>query len=147
MTIRKATDHETEKIVNHALEVLKESTMGHVVVKWEKVLQLISPFLSDDGYYLVHTKNNVVQGWIGVGSTTDIYTDNVVGIIPEIYVRSQYRNQGIAEKLCEEAIRRLKEDGYQKVQLNVFSGNHIKSLYEKLGFEDVSTLMEKNLNL
>ena len=39
----------------------------------------------------------------------------------------------------------LRSEGYKKVQLNVYAGNHAKQLYEKLGFKDVSTLMTKNL--
>jgi ribosomal protein S18 acetylase RimI-like enzyme len=41
----------------------------------------------------------------------------------------------------------LKEKGYKKVQLNVFSGNRAKHLYQNLGFQEVSTLMEKKLDL
>ena len=53
MIIRKATDRENQKILNHSLDVLKEATMGFVEVKREIAFQMVSPFLSDDGYYLV----------------------------------------------------------------------------------------------
>ncbi len=145
MTIRKATNDETQRIVNNSLEVLKEASMGYVIPKWEKALQMVSPFLSDGGYYLVYIEKDDIQGWIAVGSITDHNTDRTVGFIPEVYVRPQYRKQGLARELCQEAIRRLKEEGYQKVQLNVFSGNHIKNLYQRLGFQEVSTLMERKL--
>ncbi|MEW9502678.1 GNAT family N-acetyltransferase [Jeotgalibacillus marinus] len=147
MTIRKATYSETQTILNYSLVVLKEATMGSVEQSQEKALQLVSPFLSDGGFYLVHIENNVIQGWIGVGKIFDYYTDEMVGFIPEIFVLPQYRKQGIAEKLCMEAFSKLKEHGYQKVQLNVFSGNPVKNLYYKLGFNDVSTLMQKDLDL
>jgi ribosomal protein S18 acetylase RimI-like enzyme len=146
MTIRKATYSETRKILNHSLDVLKEATMGFVEVRQEIVFQMISPFLSDGGYYLVYMENHVIQGWIGVGRTIDFYSEERIGIIPEIYILPQYRKQGVAEKLCKEALRQLKEKGYKKVQLNVFSGNHAKYLYQNLGFQEVSTLMEKNLD-
>ena len=147
MTIRKATYRETQKILNHSVKVLKEATMGYIQANREIAFQMVSPFLSDGGHYLVYTENNAIQGWIGVGKANDYYSDEMIGIIPEIYVLPQYRKQGIAEKLCEEALRQLKEKGYKKVQLNVFSGNHAKHLYQKLGFQEVSTLMEKNLDL
>ncbi|MFB4166230.1 N-acetyltransferase family protein [Alteribacillus sp. JSM 102045] len=146
MTIRKASYKETQEILNQSLEVLIEATTGHVVPRKEKALQLISPFLYNGGYYLVHSEDNVMNGWIGVGRTTDYYTDEVVGFIPEMYVLPSYRNQGIAEKLCVEGIKQLKDQGYKKVQLNVFAENHAKHLYQKLGFQEVSTLMEKNLD-
>lgn len=147
MTIRKATDNEAQAILNQALDVLKEATMGYVVSNHERVMQMMSPFLSNGGYYLVYFENNVVKGWIGIGSTIDYLSDEMVGIIPEIYVIPQYREQGIAEKLCTEALQELRKVGLKKVQLNVFTGNHAKQLYQKLGFQEVSTLMERNLGL
>lgn len=146
MTIRKATRRETQQIVGHSLYVLKEASMGHIPPKQEKALQMVTPFLADGGYYLVYKKGNDIQGWIGVGRTTDYYTDKLVGMIPELYVLPQYRNRGIAEKLCNEALKSLREAGFSSVQLNVFAGNAIKSFYQKLGFKDVTTLMEMDLN-
>lgn len=61
-------------------------------------------------------------------------TDENIGIIPELYVKPQFRRQGIAKKLCKEAIKQINAEGLEKVQLNVFSGNQVKQLYEKLGF-------------
>ncbi|KPH79157.1 GNAT family N-acetyltransferase [Oceanobacillus caeni] len=145
MTIRKATYRETQKILNHSLDVLKEASMGYVIPTKEKARQMVIPFLSD-GYYLVYIENNVIKGWIAVASTIDYYTDDPVGIIPELYVLPPYRKQGLAEILCKEALKRLKEEGHTKVQLNVFSGNHIKHFYQKLGFQEISTLMEINLD-
>ncbi|SFA85291.1 Acetyltransferase (GNAT) family protein [Lentibacillus halodurans] len=148
MSIRKATKRETQQIVGHSLHVLKEASMGHIPPKKEKALQMVSPFLSDGGYYLVYTDTDrdEIRGWIGIGSTTDYYTDKPVGIIPELYVLPQYRKHGIAEKLCTEALKHLRKSGFSVVQLNVFAGNAIKSFYQKLGFKEVTTLMEKNLD-
>lgn len=146
MTIRKATYRETASIVDQSLNVLIESTMGAVTPRQDKALQMVSPFLSSGGYYLVSVENNLVRGWIGVGGTIDPLTDEWIGIIPEIYVLPYYRKQGIAEKLCIEAFSVLEEKGYSKVQLQVFAGNHVKQLYQSLGFEEISTLMEKKLN-
>lgn len=146
MAIRKATYREMQKISSHYAEVLKEATMGYLEAKRELAHQMVTPFLSGGGYYLVFIENNAIQGWIGVGKTLDYYSDKIVGIIPEIYVLPQYRKRGVAEKLCEEALRQLKDKGYKKVQLNVFSGNHAKHLYQNLGFQEVSTLMEKNFD-
>ncbi|WP_077620483.1 GNAT family N-acetyltransferase [Bacillus sinesaloumensis] len=145
MTIRKATNDETQKILRHSLEVLKEATMGHVKPRKRKALELISPLLSNGGYYLVYIEDKKIAGWIGVGSIMDINTDEMVGVLPEVYVLPKYRHRGIAKKLCNEAFTYLKRDGYQKVQLNIFSGNAAKKIYEDLGFKEISTTMEKNI--
>lgn len=145
MMIRIASYRETQDILDQSLEVLKEATMGHATPNREKALQMVSPFLASGGYYLVAVENNAVEGWIGVGSTTDYLTGKMIGIIPEIYVLPVYRKKGIAEKLCVEAFNRLKAGGYKRVQLHVYAGNRVKRLYQKLGFEEVSTLMEIRL--
>ncbi|GEL76603.1 GNAT family N-acetyltransferase [Tenuibacillus multivorans] len=146
MTIRKATYNETQEILKHALDVLEEATMGYVEPRREKALEMVSPFLSNGGYYLVCIENNVIQGWVGIGRTFDYHTDQVIGIIPEIYVLPKFRKKGLAEKLCKKAFKQLKEEGHEKVQLNVYAGNPVKHLYEKLGFQKISTLMERDLN-
>ncbi|RST61660.1 GNAT family N-acetyltransferase [Siminovitchia terrae] len=145
MTVRKSTHRETQKILDFSLQVLKEATMGHVKPKKEKASEMVSPFLDGGGFYLVYIENNEVQGWIGVGETVDYHTDEIVGVIPEIYVLPQYRKRGIAEKLCNEAFKHLEEEGFKRVQLNVFEGNQAKHLYQKLGFQEKVTLMEKQL--
>ncbi|WP_382402624.1 GNAT family N-acetyltransferase [Lentibacillus salinarum] len=146
MAIRKATKHETEQIVSHSLQVLEEASMGHIPPSQKKAWQMVRPFLAHGGYYLVYTEHEELQGWIGVGSTIDPYQDKRVGMIPELYVLPQYRKQGISEKLCTEACKRMQAAGFQAVQLNVFAGNPSKQLYEKLGFQDVTTLMALKLD-
>jgi len=145
MAIRKATNQETEEISTYSLDVLKEAAMGHVKLSRDKARHMVAPSLSEDGYYLVHIENNVIQGWIGVGVAYDFYSDEIVGVVPEIYVLSPFRKQGIAEKLCKEAFRQLKEKGCNKIQLNVFSGNVSRHLCVKLGFREVLTVMELDL--
>lgn len=146
MTIRLATFEETQNILNYHMVVMKEATMGYVKPSREKVYQLMSPFLNGGGYYLVRTKNNVIHGWVGLGRTVDQNTDELVGFINEMYVFPLYRKQGVAKKLCEAAFKQLKAEGYKKVQLNVYSGNHAKNLYQNLGFQEVSTMMTRDLD-
>ncbi|WP_240378099.1 GNAT family N-acetyltransferase [Bacillus piscicola] len=145
MVIRKAAYWETKEILRHALDVLKEASMGHVAVKREKALQFIAPFLYNGGYYLIYEEDGVKKGWVCIAQTVDHYTDEMVGFIPELFVLPRYRNEGVAKKLCDEAMKELHDQGFEKVQLNVFAQNHAKELYEKLGFYEISTLMEKNI--
>ncbi|WP_373894975.1 GNAT family N-acetyltransferase [Virgibacillus natechei] len=146
MTIREATDTEIEDILNYAPVVIKEATVGYAEPRRDVSIQIASSFLLGGGYYLVHKENNATLGWIGVGETFNYYTDEAIGLIPEIYILPQYRQQGIATKLFKEAFKELKEKGYKKVQLNVFAGNHAKDLYHKLDFQAISTVMERDLD-
>lgn len=145
MQIREATDHEIEVILNQSVQVLQEATFGYVNLSVEKALQMVSTSLADGGYYLVYVEDDVICGWIGVGKSYDFFTDQMVGVIPELYVLRKYRQHGVAEKLCKEAFQRLKQAGYDKVLANIFSGNHVKHLAKKLGFNEVYTMLEKEL--
>lgn len=146
MTIRKATTRETQFILRYASQVMNEATMGYVNTDSYKAQQMMSAIIADGGYYLVYVEDGVIRGWIGIGAAYNFYSEKMEGMIPELYVLPAFRNKGIAEKLCREACRRLENAGYQKVQLNVFARNHAKHLYDKLGFNDVSILMEKGLS-
>src|SRR5690625_6416603 len=116
MVIRKASYGETQKILNHAIEIMKEATMGQVEPTEEKAHQMISSFLSGEGHYLDHAdKDNILQVWIGIGKTLDFYTREMVGIIPEIFVLPTYSKQSITKKLRNQQQRHLKPEEYQKV--------------------------------
>lgn len=144
MEIRKATFKEVQQIRKHALIVLKESTMDHVHPTAEKA-RYMTPSLDGSSSYLVAVEDGELLGWIGVGTTFDFYTDKMVGIMTELYVYPRARRKGIAEQLCRQALVNFQREGYENVQLNVFSGNPAKALYDQLGFQDVATLMEKKL--
>lgn len=146
MPIRQAGKKELQFIMQHAEDVMKDSVTGNVKTSREKALQNVSQLLSNGGTYLVQMENSAVQGWIGVGRNFDFYNDEMVGFISEVYVLPKFRNHGIAERLCKAAFKRLEEQGFKSVQLQMFSGNPAKRLYERLGFQDVSVLMRKKLD-
>jgi len=145
MVIQKASLEETKWILEQSLIVMEEATAGHVKPDLLLTEQLMLPVLKDGGYYLIAKENGIIQGWTGLGRQFDPYKQTFAGVIIELYVLPAYRGRGIAEKLCLGAMHRLKHAGFQHVQLNVFSGNGAKRLYEKLGFTEVSTLMETKL--
>ncbi|MBS4223119.1 GNAT family N-acetyltransferase [Bacillus sp. FJAT-49682] len=145
MTVRKATQRETQKILQHSEKVMEEATMGYVKPQKDKAYQMVLSYFDEGGFYLVYAKNNNIQGWIGIGRAMDSFADEMVGLIFEIFVLPKYRKQGIAEKLFFEAFEYLKEEGCKIVQLNVFAENPAKHLYQKLGFREISTIMERQL--
>lgn len=145
MGIRRATANETNTILSHALDVMKEATMGKVKSNKENAKQIMLPVLEQGGYYLVFVEHRTLLGWIGVGQFTDLYSDEIIGMIPALYVMPAYRKRGIARKLCEEACGELRTAGCSKVQLNVFEGNKAKALYHAMGFYNIMTMMEMEL--
>jgi len=66
LTIRIATNQELEDIFSHEQKVFEESTMG-LFDNQEPFL--MSPFMEEDGNYLVYTEDGVLKGWIGIASS------------------------------------------------------------------------------
>src|SRR5690554_859648 len=97
MVIRKATMEETDKILGHALTVMKEASMGFVIPKKAKAIQFAESFLANGGYYLVYNEDEIIKGWIGLSNVVDYNTDEPIGFLSELYILPKWRKRGIGE--------------------------------------------------
>ncbi|MEN1967153.1 N-acetyltransferase [Lentibacillus sp. N15] len=146
MTIQKATLRDLQIIKQHARQVRRESIADHdTLLTANHRYSVVSATINSGGYYLVDSNQNKVRGWIGIGRNIDTLSGEIIGFISEIYILPEYREQGIAEKLCNRALCELEDAGLKQVQLQVYVGNAAKQLYQKLGFTDTSVLMTKKL--
>jgi ribosomal protein S18 acetylase RimI-like enzyme len=59
-----------------------------------------------------------------------------------IYVRQEYRRQGLAKEICRYLIERAAEKGAEKIYLE--SSDMAVELYRSLGFEDMNGYMKLN---
>lgn len=141
MNVRIATQKEIDFIKSQASRVQVEASMGYM----NKHMPTLDMQLFYNSYYLVLTDQGLLKGWVLVGDGENPYTFERAGIILELYVFPLYRKNGYGSLLMHAALSELKQKGYRKVHLNVFRGNPARALYEKLGFKDVSSLMEKLL--
>lgn len=66
-----------------------------------------------------------------------------MGLIEDVVVDSQYRNQGIGREIINELTRIAKEKGAYKVVLRCDDEN--EPFYEKLGFNKHKSLMRKEI--
>jgi len=58
--------------------------------------------------------------------------------LKRMYVRDEYRGQGIGRKLAEEVIKRAKEIGYKKMRLDTLRSMRTAiGIYETLGFREI----------
>ncbi len=144
MEIRMATVKETLEILTYWKTVMEEATAGYLKTNQECEHTPPALFPYADFDYLVCMAEGAIRGWIGIGEIRDVFDQEAKGFISELYIHPSFREQGIGRILCQEAIKRLSEVGYPSVQLNVFKDNHARNLYEKLGFTEVSSLMELN---
>ncbi len=86
-------------------------------------------------FYAVNTKDEVI-GWADITplSSPRLAHRGVLGM----GIRSEFRGQGIGQKLLEKAIQHAKHIGLEKVELTVYTSNTgAQALYKKLGFVEV----------
>jgi ribosomal protein S18 acetylase RimI-like enzyme len=134
MEIRKPKDYEFNKILSLSPQAVYDGTLGDIKPSDEKVKQIIDPLLLKGSYYLIATENDILMGWILIGTSKDQFTDKKYGFIYELFVLDEFRGNGISKQLMETGIEHLREGGYSEVRLSAFAGNQAIKMYEKLGF-------------
>ncbi|ENQ3107718.1 L-amino acid N-acyltransferase YncA [Bacillus sp. 491mf] len=139
--IQRATESDAEKILTHAAESLYEGTMKKSKFTQEKVLEITMPLLEKGAYYLVIKQDNILKGWVLIGSNKDYFSGEEIGFIYELYVLHPYRGQGLSRQLMRAAVDELDKLGYSEIRLNVFAGNFAKELYKEMGFVERQTVM------
>ncbi|PFB97385.1 GNAT family N-acetyltransferase [Bacillus cereus] len=134
MEIRKPNDSELKNIILLSPQAVFDGTLGEVKPTNEKIKHLVEPLLEKGSYYLIATENDKIMGWILIGASKDQFTDKMNGFIYELFVREEFRGDGISKRLMRTAIEHLRQDGYSEVRLSAFTGNKAIKLYEKMGF-------------
>ncbi|WP_394185196.1 GNAT family N-acetyltransferase [Metabacillus halosaccharovorans] len=142
MIIRKADQNETNTLLYMTVNVMSESTMGLVHNDVQIGMNMFVPLLNSGSYYLIAVDQNQIAGWVLIGPDFSPVNVQKTGSISSLYVFPFYRKMGLGKQLMQSAIQQLKAEGFQKVMLNVYTGNPAKQLYENLGFTDISTVME-----
>ncbi|MEH7336787.1 GNAT family N-acetyltransferase [Neobacillus drentensis] len=134
MEIRKPNDSELKNIILLSPLAVFDGTLGEVKPTNEKIKHLVEALLEKGSYYLIATENDKLMGWILIGASKDQFTDRMNGFIYELFVREEFRGNGISKQLMRTAIDHLRQDGYSEVRLSAFAGNQAIKLYEKMGF-------------
>lgn len=76
-----------------------------------------------------------------------LYPKTKEAFIYHIEVYETYRGQGFGKQALDQLGTYLKKNGINSLRLNVFKSNAIaKSLYEKMGFDSISTQMMKEIS-
>jgi ribosomal protein S18 acetylase RimI-like enzyme len=142
----KATDTEMDEIFSLAGVNRAEAT---AILDDNNQVEMISSYqnsLENGAYFLVARTKNDLIGWVLVDRSLDWFTHKEIGWISDVYVKKEFRNQGVARVLLEQSLVEFKHLGYEDVRLNVFTFNEKAiRLYEKLGFKDVNKFMRIEL--
>lgn len=138
----KANDDELKQIFSLAGENREEATGIQADNNKEEMISAYQNSLDHGAYFLVATTDDRLIGWVLVDRSMDWFTHKDIGWISDVYVKKEFRNQGVAKVLIQQSLAEFKLLGYDDVRLNVFSFNEKAiSLYEKLGFKDVNKFM------
>ncbi|GGF17524.1 hypothetical protein GCM10010954_15330 [Halobacillus andaensis] len=145
MNITHATLGEIEEITPHLGESLKEGSRGYYQIEQDQATKMVQDVLNDDGQIQVVREDDKVAGWVLYGQQKDSFSGENIGFIYDLYVLPDYRSRGFAKAMMENALTELKLQGMTSVRLVVYAGNEAKQLYEKLGFAENRTVMNKPL--
>lgn len=138
----KATELELQEIFGMAGINRAEATGIHADNNKEKMIEAYENSLEHGAYFLVARTKESLIGWVLVDRSLDWFTHKEIGWISDVYVKQEYRQNGVAKSLIEQSLVEFKHLGYDDVRLNVFTFNQKAiSLYEKLGFKDVTKFM------
>ena len=87
------------------------------------------------GYSLIYIKDNI-----------PIFKLEKIGYISDLFVKKEFRNQGISSKFKEEAITWFKKKGIKHISLAVYKNNKFAhSIYKKWGFFDYYIEMRRKV--
>lgn len=100
-----------------------------------------------NGQMLAWTEGRIA-GFIWILRIKHFVTGQDMGMVGSLYVHPHFRGKGVAKKLMEWAEEYSRRNGYSGMTLNVFSENAAaKKLYKKMGYVEISSTMEKSLEI
>lgn len=97
-----------------------------------------------DNILLCYEKDKIIKGYIYLKLVNN---DNKKGyLIDGLYVDNEYRNNGIATKLIENALNVIKKANISVVDINVMANNSVAiNLYKRFGFNEFRISLRKNI--
>ena len=100
--------------------------------------QAAGPYLDDprNSLFIAEDEKGRLAGHTLLGQTTPFYSSKPYGFVFDIYVAEWARRQGVGGQLLEFAFKWFRDQGLEKVKLEVSEGNQrAKPLYLKMGFK------------
>ncbi|ASK30700.1 GNAT family N-acetyltransferase [Chryseobacterium sp. T16E-39] len=147
MTIREATKEDLKVLLEFEQGVvLAERPYNKTLIEGEiHYYDLPSLMNSEDALLIVAEKNNeiVASGYALIKQAEKNYTDfKKYAYLGFMFVKTEYRGQGINRSITEKLIEWSKEKGMSEIRLDVYDQNEsaVKA-YEKVGFEPLILTM------
>lgn len=103
---------------------------------------------NEDGLCLIAENNKELVGLISVSiqERSPIFEETRYVKVHDLYVKEQYRNEGVAKKLFKNAEKWAANQGTNSIELNVDTPNKSAiSFYQRQGFDEIRKKMRKTL--
>lgn len=98
-------------------------------------------YFNKNNNLLIALINDEIVGYVFAKEIENDETIKSV-LIDGLFVKEEYRNQGIASALIENIVKVIKEKGITAIKIKVMSNNtNAIHLYQKYGFEELSKEM------
>lgn len=157
MNIRKATKTDKNILIEFLQAMLVEiSKTGGDSISEDN---LLFPWLNgriENGLnnpnilYLMAESDSGTGSFLGFGEAsikniTIPYQEKKIVHIHAIYIKPEYRKQGIGKRLIEEIMKWGRENHCSEIELGVLFNNSAQSLYQNLGFQITKLEMRRPL--
>ena len=121
---------------------MKENAADMVKDHFEKQIQL------DDALALLVEVEGKPIGFslMQIQKNAPIFNIDRIGVISDLYIKSEYRGRRLSSKMMDRLLNWLKEKGINDVSIAFMAGNkHARKIYEKWGFREFHIGMRRTI--
>jgi ribosomal protein S18 acetylase RimI-like enzyme len=127
---------------NERKQLDKEKWTKHILEGFEKLSKR-----ETDKIFVAEDETHAFLGYLWVGEGNNVMTGLKHGYIYDIFVKEEFRGEGIGRMLLDKAESYCREKRYSRILLMVSVGNQVAiSLYDNMGFKAEQTYMAKALS-
>lgn len=144
VSIDQATTEQSDQVAEMVKELLCEIMEGTGEANFrvnEVTLQFQARTLLAGESYVVLlasiTETSALLGFVSMFEGSALYTEGVFGVVPELYVRAEFRSEGIGTMLVDHAVKYGSSQGWNRLEVTtppLPEFERTLAFYEKHGF-------------
>jgi ribosomal protein S18 acetylase RimI-like enzyme len=106
----------------------------------KELAELPGQYLPPDGRLFLATQDNQIAGCVALRKIDSEQVGYGIAEMKRLYVRPQFRGQGVGRSLTEAVIEAAREIGYRRIRLDTLPGkmDHAIAVYRSLGFKNIA---------
>jgi putative acetyltransferase len=106
----------------------------------KELAELPGGYAPPDGRLFLATQNNQIAGCVALRKIDSEKVGDAIAEMKRLYVRPQFRGQGLGRSLTEAVIEAARAIGYRRIRLDTLPGkmDHAIAMYHSLGFKNIA---------